>query len=421
MIGQPYPPQDTRKEIVFIRHAESQANLDGVWNGRTDGGLSQAGEASLEALGRRLSTWEFDAVVSSPLSRAVRTAESFSDDVVVDEAFIEIDLGRWEGMALEEVQSKHGERLRQALSTRTIRMGETGETLDEAGQRAIAAVDRLFEQMGHDERVAVVTHGGFMQSVLHRHLAGDGRRIHAFTSNTGITRIIHQFGRPRLASFNDTGHMGPRSELVQRHLQDGEPVLTLIRHGQTRANVERRWQGQGDWGLDELGHRQADLLGEWYGRHQTVYTSPLQRATATAYRVAMNGVIPVDDLMELNMGEWEGLTTEEIFEKWPEDMETIYANGVDLPRGRTGESWSQLTIRFAAAVGALEHVGDGLTVAVAHGGAIRSYVSSLTDTGDSHSESLYTPPNTSITHIAMTGRGPEILDFGVAAHLESLP
>ena len=57
---------------------------------------------------------------------------------------------------------------------------------------------------------------------------------------------------------------------------------------------------------------------------------------------------------------------------------------------------------------------------VAHGGAIRAYVSSLTHTLDSHSESLYTPANTSVTHVALTEHGPLLLDYAVSAHLETL-
>jgi broad specificity phosphatase PhoE len=63
---------------------------------------------------------------------------------------------------------------------------------------------------------------------------------------------------------------------------------------------------------------------------------------------------------------------------------------------------------------------EGPTVVVAHGGAIRAYVSSLTVTADTHSESLYTPGNTSVTHVAMTAEGPLLLDYGVAAHVEKL-
>lgn len=420
MSAYPFPSKPTRKEIVFIRHAESRANRDGFWNGRTDGELSEAGRETLGPLGRRLSTWEFNAVISSPLTRAKLTARAFAEEVQIEEDFIEIDLGRWEGMAFAEVQEKHGEELQEAIRTRTNPMGGTGESLQEAGERAIRAVDGLFDKMGDDERVAVVTHGGFMQAVLHRHLAGDGRRVHAFTANTGITRVVQQFGRPRLASFNDLGHLGPRPASVQAHIEAGDHVLSLIRHGQTQANVEGRWQGRGDWDLDDVGFRQAEALGEWYGRHRTVYTSPLKRAASTARHVALNGVVSVDDLMEIHMGDWEGMTTDEILERWPDVMEEIYQKGVDLPRGNTGETWAQLSERFAAAIHALEPDEEGHTIVVAHGGAIRSYLSSLTRTTDTHSQSLFTPANTSVTHVALTERGPEIIDFSVAAHIESL-
>ncbi len=420
MKGQPYPPRFDRKEIVFVRHAESQANVDGIWNGQTDGPLSDHGVDTLDALGRRLSDWEFDAVISSPLQRARLTAESFSEEVVIDDRFMEINMGEWEGKHFTEVQEQHGDELKAALEDRSIPFGGTGESLDQATKRALGAVDELFAKMGDNERVAVVTHGGFMQSVLHRHMAGVKGRVHSFTSNTGITRIYHQFGHPRLAVFNDTGHLGPVSKLVQSYLDDGDDVIALIRHGRTEANVRGMWQGQGDWGLDEVGLRQAESLGKAYGQHDLVYSSPLKRAFSTAQQVSLNGPIPDEDFMEVNMGEWEGLTTQEIHERFPGEMEKIFRDGEDLPRGKTGETWTQLATRFGSAIDRVEHREGSQTLVVAHGGAIRSYISSLTKTTDTHAESLFTPANTSVTHIARTDSGPQILDYAVATHLEDL-
>ncbi|MDX1469064.1 MAG: histidine phosphatase family protein [Acidimicrobiia bacterium] len=416
----PFRAATSTKEIVFVRHAESQANRDGIWNGRMDGPLSEAGEESLEALGQRLSRQHFDVVVSSSLTRARRTAEAFADAVIVDDEFVEIDLGKWEGMPFDDVRSKYGEELREAVSTGTLPMGGTGETLEQARKRALSAVDRLFEALNDGERAAVVTHGGFLQAVIRRHLKGDARRVHAFTQNTAITRIVRQFDRYRLASFNDVGHLGSGSKPVRQHLDEGTPVLALVRHGRTRANVERRWQGHGDWDLDEFGFRQAEALRGWYGTKETVYSSPLKRAISTARHIASNGVVPVTGLEEIEMGEWEGLTTEQIIEGWPAVMERIYKHGVDLRRGITGESWGELTVRFTKALDGVEKAPGAPTVVVAHGGAIRSYVSSITDTEETYGESLFTPSNTSVTHVALTKAGPEILDYGVAPHLETL-
>ncbi|MGH8873219.1 MAG: 2-carboxy-D-arabinitol-1-phosphatase [Acidimicrobiia bacterium] len=407
-------------EILLIRHAESQANLDGIWNGQIDGPLSAAGEASLDAIGKRLHGHHFDVVVSSPLARARRTAETFASDFEISDRFLELDIGRWEGKGREQILAESGDYLREAIYGRQVPMGETGESLTDLERRARGAVDSLAERLGEDGRAAVVTHGGLIQEVLRRHLPGRGRRVHSFAGNTSITRLVWTWDRPRLAGFNDLAHFGPRPTAVQEHLDGGETVLALIRHGQTPANTEGRWQGQGDWGLDETGHRQAQALRDWYGTMSTVYASPLGRAHTTATYVAANGVVSLDGLKEINMGRWEGLTSDEIYETWPELMATIYRDGVDLKRGETGESWGELTGRFRATLQEVAPADGEPTVIVAHGGAIRSYVSSFTPTTDSHSESLYTPANTSVTHVALTSGGPLLLDYAVSAHLESL-
>jgi broad specificity phosphatase PhoE len=407
-------------EVFLIRHAESQANLDGYWNGQLDGPLSAAGETSLDAIGKRLHDHHFDVVMSSPLERARRTAESFATDFDISDQLVELDIGRWEGKSRAEILAEDGDYLRQAVFGRQLPMGETGESLNDLKRRALGAIDSLAKSLDEDGRAAVVTHGGFIQEVLRRHLAGHDRRVHTFAGNTSITRLVWTWEIPRLAGFNDMAHFGRRPHIVQDHLDKGDTVLALIRHGQTRANIEQRWQGQGDWGLDDLGHRQARALRDWYGEATTVYASPLGRAQATAGYLARNGVVTVDGLKEIDMGLWEDLTSDEIFEKWPDLMRTIYQDGVDLKRGETGESWGELTGRFRATVDGVTSATAEPTVVVAHGGAIRAYVSSFTSTTDSHSESLYTPANTSVTHVALTEGGPLLLDYAVSAHLEGL-
>jgi broad specificity phosphatase PhoE len=408
-------------KITFIRHAETVANATGVWTGRFDGPLSEHGESTLGPLGERLGEQPFDVVISSPLQRARLTAEAFADELILDERFLEIDLGRWEGWSREKVIAEDGELLSQAVHQRNVPMGATGETLDQAGERVLTAVDALAEELGEEGHAAVVTHGGLLQNVLHRHLAGRVRRMHGFTQNTGINRIEWHWGHPRLATFNDVGHLGAESGLVRQYLADAVPVLALIRHGRTRANVERRWQGRGDWGLDDVGESQARALADWYGTRSVVFTSPLERARATAAQIAMNGVEKVEDLREISMGEWEGLTTEEIVDGWPALIETIYRDGVDLRRGESGESFAELRARVTRAINSLELSTSETSVVVSHGGAIRSYISGLTKNDDSHAESLLTPVNTSVTHVALTDRGPELLDYAVATHLEGLP
>lgn len=106
-------------------------------------------------------------------------------------------------------------------------------------------------------------------------------------------------------------------------------LLTLARHGETRQNAERRWQGVSDSPLTPAGRRQALMLGlrlRAFGRHAAVYTSPLGRAAETADLIAVPLGLPaprrVAGLREYDFGEWDGLTPAELSARgfWPAVM-----------------------------------------------------------------------------------------------------
>ena len=81
--------------------------------------------------------------------------------------------------------------------------------------------------------------------------------------------------------------------------------LLLVRHGQTHANVDQVWHGHTDTPLNELGHQQAERLGEFFHNYlpqiHAIYSSPLQRARHTAERIGLR------QLGE-RAGEWRTLT-----------------------------------------------------------------------------------------------------------------
>jgi probable phosphoglycerate mutase len=93
--------------------------------------------------------------------------------------------------------------------------------------------------------------------------------------------------------------------------------LILIRHGETEWNIQSRYQGQRDTELSAQGRAQAERLASRLAdlRIDAIFSSPLLRTVATAEEVARNratGVVPVPELIEINHGEWEGLTVEEV-------------------------------------------------------------------------------------------------------------
>lgn len=100
--------------------------------------------------------------------------------------------------------------------------------------------------------------------------------------------------------------------------------LYIFRHGETDFNLQGRWQGCGvDSLLNKTGRKQADALAE-KTRHlgmTKLYCSPLLRAVQTANRIALRGikeppVVILQDLREVDFGEADGLTFDEVKEKF---------------------------------------------------------------------------------------------------------
>ena len=92
--------------------------------------------------------------------------------------------------------------------------------------------------------------------------------------------------------------------------------LVIVRHGQSTANAENRWQGQMDFDLSSEGRKQAESLGARFVsegfRPKFVYSSPLKRAVHTAeISLPDKRVFEIDDLKETGIGIFEGLTMEE--------------------------------------------------------------------------------------------------------------
>ena len=150
----------------------------------------------------------------------------------------------------------------------------------------------------------------------------------------------------------------------------------LVRHGESTWNREHRIQGQLDPPLSEHGRRQAQLLAQrlatW--RPDALYASDLKRALETAEPVAhATGVAvqPMVELREIFLGEWEGLKTAELAERFPEAWAgwTVEPNWDLVPGGESAVDFEQ---RVGAALdAAMERHAHGTAIVVTHGGVIQ--------------------------------------------------
>ncbi|MFF3858278.1 histidine phosphatase family protein [Streptomyces sp. NPDC002209] len=158
--------------------------------------------------------------------------------------------------------------------------------------------------------------------------------------------------------------------------------IVLWRHGQTSWNLERRFQGSTDIELTETGvaqaRRAARLLASL--KPDAIVASDLKRAAATAAELAaVTGLDVTRDaaLRETYAGEWQGLTHDEIIEKYGEQY-AAWKRGEPVRRGG-GELETEVADRAAPVV--LEHAGrlpqGGTLVVVSHGGTIRTTIGRL--------------------------------------------
>ena len=155
-------------ELLLVRHAETEWNREGRWQGHADPPLNDAGRAQAHALAETLAGEEVDAIYTSDLRRAAETAEilaaALGRPVTADPELREIDVGSWSGLTRAEVAERYPD-------------WEThdGESIEALQARVVAAVLRIARQHP-DGQVLIVTHGGSIRS-LERHFHGASARV----------------------------------------------------------------------------------------------------------------------------------------------------------------------------------------------------------------------------------------------------
>ena len=152
--------------------------------------------------------------------------------------------------------------------------------------------------------------------------------------------------------------------------------LLLVRHGESTWNRLHRIQGQLDPPLSELGRKQAQLLARRLAVQgpRVLYTSDLRRAAETAAPIVeLTGIEPrtIPELREIFLGEWEGLQTEEVGQRFPD----AWARWTDEPSWDLvpgGEGGAAFEARVGAALERIfdEHPHEEVVV-VTHGGVVQ--------------------------------------------------
>lgn len=308
--------------------------------------MTPEGEAQALQVAQALEGIPFDAVWSSPLKRARKTAELITRQLqqsipnlatpTVTDDLKEISLPLWEGMPFVEAEARypdiyHQWRYDPANLVMTIPKpaGKDGETEDFYPFRALYQQATRFWQMllaQHEgQTLLVVAHSAINRALIST-ATGLGpehfNNLHQANCSISVLNFAGGWDSPvQVEAMNLTSHLGaPLPELRRGHQG---PRMLLVRHGETEWNRQGRFQGQIDVPLNENGRAQGEKAAEFLGTVpiDAAYTSSMARPRETAEIIlkyhpglTLHGV---DELQEISHGEWEGLFESEIEGNYP--------------------------------------------------------------------------------------------------------
>ncbi|MEI6777934.1 MAG: histidine phosphatase family protein [Chloroflexales bacterium] len=201
--------------------------------------------------------------------------------------------------------------------------------------------------------------------------------------------------------------------------------LILVRHGETPWNVTLQYQGQANVPLNERGHAQARLTAGRLARLNVtaLYTSDTLRAAETADAIAQACGLtpqPMPELREIDVGQWEGLTPEQLYRRFPDHMAEYERDPARTVR-LGGESYAQLQTRALVALRRIHeaHQPGDVVVAVSHGGTIRALLCHVIGLELANFGKMWLD-NGSLTELRYGRHGWRLVRLNDAAHLEGL-
>ncbi len=201
----------TRDQLFLVRHGETVHNVARIAQGWQDSELSGNGRRQVEQLARRIEAYKPDAIYSSPLGRALSTAQEIARvtglEVRTLDELREMNYGNWEGQSFLEVRRADRE-----IYERWMESGDEpcpgGESHNDVRRRMEQALARI-----DAARPVVVTHGTAIRIGATALLGLDVMASRHFAQdNAALNVFLWRADRWVLKLWNDTSHHDPRAD-----------------------------------------------------------------------------------------------------------------------------------------------------------------------------------------------------------------
>lgn len=199
-------------KVFLVRHGQSEANLKGIFAGRTDLELSDLGRKQAEAVGKYLCDKDIDMIYSSPLKRAMSTAKPLSDliskPVIPCDGIIEIYAGEWEAKEFSELSEKFPETYGLWLSDIGNSVCDGGESMAEVQQRMIKTISGLCEKED-GKIIALFAHAGCFRAFLCHclNMTKEQMKDLSWVSNASVTTLEYENGKFKVVDLDYADHL----------------------------------------------------------------------------------------------------------------------------------------------------------------------------------------------------------------------
>ncbi len=206
-------------KLYIVRHAESEWNPIGRYQGLLDPELSERGKLQADLLAKELSHIDVDAVYSSPLKRTLDTAKAllkFKElQINSDRRIIEIDHGVWSGMLVEEVMQKYPKDFEIWIKEPHKVKFPQGESLVDVYQRVKEFLSEI-KQKHWNQTVFLFSHTVPIRAMYCALLNVDLSRFWSFGCDNASYSVVHmEEDRNVLVKLNVVCHLG--DQYVQAH------------------------------------------------------------------------------------------------------------------------------------------------------------------------------------------------------------
>ncbi len=202
-------------EIILVRHGETEWNVTEVFRGRIDIELNETGLKQAELLAEYLRDLRIAAIYSSPLKRALKTAEMMAShrnlDVEITPGLIDFDYGEWQGLSHEVVKDRYKELYAEWVKNPHQVKMPAGESLNDVRRRAVSVVDSVVAR--YEGTVVLVAHRVVNKVLICVLLGLDNSHFWNIRQDAcGITTFTYENERFILTKHNDISFLRPISK-----------------------------------------------------------------------------------------------------------------------------------------------------------------------------------------------------------------